>query len=219
MFTGLIEDIGTVRELRHGGNSVQLYVATSLPIHEIKLGDSIAVNGICLTVVKFGSGYFVADVSPETLSCSNLNQLSTGSEVNIERALQLSDRLGGHLVSGHVDTIATVIGRRQDGNAIRFRFKLDHSVLRYVVPKGSITIDGISLTVNAVDAESFSVAIIPHSLEQTTLKNLAIGSVVNIETDIIARYVEKLLTGQTSDKAAGVTGGLTLEQLARNGFM
>jgi riboflavin synthase len=219
MFTGLVEDIGTVRELRHSGSSVQLHVATKLPMHEIKLGDSIAVNGICLTVVQCGSGNFVADVSPETLACSNLNKVSPGSEVNLERALLLSDRLGGHLVSGHVDAVATVVDRRQDGNAFRFRFKLDPAVLRYVAAKGSITIDGISLTVNAVDSESFSVAIIPHSLEQTTLKNLVIGSLVNIETDIIARYVEKLLIAQQPVALNGVATGLTMEQLVKNGFM
>ncbi len=219
MFTGLIEDIGIVRELRHSGSSAQLYVVTKLPVHEIKLGDSIAVNGICLTVVQCRSGLFVADVSPETLNCSNLNKAIPGAEVNLERALQLSDRLGGHLVSGHVDAVATVLDRCQDGNAIRFRFKLDSAVLRYVVVKGSITVDGISLTVNAVDAESFSVSIIPHSLDRTTLKNITAGSRVNIETDIVARYVEKLLTAQQPMALNGVASGLTLEQLVKNGFM
>jgi len=215
MFTGLIEDVGTVRELRHGASSVQLSVATAIPMEEIALGDSIAVNGICLTVIRFGSGMFVADVSPETLGCTNLGAVSPGSEVNLERALQLSARLGGHLVSGHVDDVATVVERRRDGNAIRFTFRLQADTLRYVVPKGSITIDGISLTVNEVTEETFSVAIIPHSLEQTTLRNLQVGGRVNIETDIIARYVEKLL-GQAP---AAQGGSLTLEQLARNGFM
>ncbi|MDY0189671.1 MAG: riboflavin synthase [Desulfuromonas sp.] len=219
MFTGLIEDIGTVRELRHSGSSVQLHVATKLPIHEIKLGDSIAVNGICLTVVKCSSGNFVADVSPETLACSNLKKIAPGSEVNLERALLLSDRLGGHIVSGHVDGVATVLERSNDGNAIRFRFKLAPAVLRYVVAKGSITIDGISLTVNTVDSDSFGVAIIPHSLEQTTLKNLVVGSMVNIETDILARYVEKLLTAQQPTAINSAATGVTMEQLLKNGFM
>nr|WP_320051046.1 riboflavin synthase [uncultured Desulfuromonas sp.] len=215
MFTGLIEDVGTIRELRHGASSVQLSVATSIPMTEIALGDSIAVNGICLTVIRFGNGAFVADVSPETLGCTNLGGLAPGSSVNLERALKLSDRLGGHLVSGHVDDVAIVTERRPDGNAIRFTFHLAPHTLRYVVPKGSITIDGISLTVNDVTDETFSVAIIPHSLEQTTLKNVQVGGRVNIETDIIARYVEKLL-GQAP---AAQGGSLTLEHLARNGFM
>ena len=215
MFTGLIEDIGTVRELRHSGISVQLHVATSLPMAEIALGDSIAVNGICLTVVKLGGGFFVADVSPETLHCSSLGSLVPGSQVNLERALRLSDRLGGHLVSGHVDDTAIVVNRRQDGNAIRFTFKMATETLRYVVEKGSITIDGISLTVNEVTTDTFAVAIIPHSLAQTTLRNIKIGSKVNVETDIIARYVEKLMTG----RVASASGSLTMEQLVQNGFI
>ncbi|MEA3464615.1 MAG: riboflavin synthase [Thermodesulfobacteriota bacterium] len=215
MFTGLIEDIGTVRELRHGGVSVQLHVATSLPTSEIALGDSIAVNGICLTVVQLGGGFFVADVSPETLHCSSLGSLAPGSQVNLERALRLSDRLGGHLVSGHVDDTAIVVNRRQDGNAIHFVFKMATETLRYVVEKGSITIDGISLTVNEVTADTFAVAIIPHSLAQTTLRNVEIGSQVNIETDMIARYVEKLMTG----RIVPTSGSLTIEQLAKNGFI
>jgi riboflavin synthase len=215
VFTGLIEDLGTIRELRHSGSKVQLWVATALPMDEIALGDSIAVNGICLTVVEFGGGSFIADVSPETMQCSNLGALQPGSEVNLERALRLSDRLGGHLVSGHVDDTAVVVCRRPDRNAIRFTFQLAAETLRYVVEKGSITIDGISLTVNEVTAETFSVAIIPHSLAQTTLKNMTVGSRVNIETDIIARYVEKLLGGRVP--ASG--GSLTMEQLAQNGFI
>ncbi|OQY20164.1 MAG: riboflavin synthase [Desulfobacteraceae bacterium 4572_35.1] len=218
MFTGLIEDVGIVRELRHCGNSVQLLVSTALPVNEIKLGDSVAVNGICLTVVQIGSDFFVADVSPETLNSSTLVEVSSGTEVNLERALQLSDRLGGHMVSGHVDAVASVVERRQEGNAIRFRFSLSPAMLRYVVEKGSITIDGISLTVNGVDGETFSVAIIPHSLAQTTLKNLKVGSKVNIETDVIARYVEKLL-GTVQSTSSDRENGLTLEHLAQNGFM
>ncbi len=215
MFTGLIEDIGTVQQVRRSGITVQLQVATKLPVAEIALGDSIAVNGICLTVVELDATNFVADVSPETLKCSTLNGVAPGLEVNLERALRLSDRLGGHLVSGHVDDVATVLSRRQDGNAISFTFKMAVETLRYVVVKGSITIDGISLTVNEVTSDTFSVAIIPHSLAQTTLKNLKTGSMVNIETDIIARYVEKLLGGSVQASS----GGLTMEHLAKNGFV
>lgn len=215
MFTGLIEDLGTVRELRRSGSKVKLHIATALPMHEVRLGDSIAVNGICLTVVECGSGDFIADVSPETLQSSNLGALNPGSEVNLERALLVSDRLGGHIVSGHVDSIAHIAAKTIDGNAVRFTFNLDGETLRYVVEKGSITIDGISLTVNEVSDISFSVAIIPHSLAHTTLKNAQVGGRVNIETDIIARYVEKLLQG----KASRTTDTLTIEQLAENGFV
>jgi len=215
MFTGLIEDVGTVRSLRQSGNSARLEVSTNIALNEVAIGDSIAVNGICLTVVEIGSGVFVADVSPETLASSSLQLLAPSSTVNLERALRVSDRLGGHLVSGHVDSVAVVTDRYDDGIATRFTFRADDNTLRYVVEKGSITIDGVSLTVNAVTNETFSVSIIPHSLSKTTLANIKIGCKVNIETDIIARYVEKLLTGQTAPS----TGSLTLEHLAQNGFV
>jgi|LGOV01.1.fsa_nt_gb riboflavin synthase len=215
MFTGLIEDVGTVRSLRQSSGGARLEISTQLPLSEVDLGDSIAVNGICLTVVELGSGSFVADVSPETLSSSSLAQLSPASSVNLERALRLSDRLGGHLVSGHVDDIAEVISRQNDGNATLFTFRAAENTLRYVVEKGSITIDGVSLTVNLVTQETFSVSIIPHSLVKTTLNNIKIGCKVNIETDIIARYVEKLMMGRISPS----TGSLTMEHLAQNGFV
>lgn len=215
MFTGLIEDVGTVRSLRQSSGGARLEVSTQLPLVEVALGDSIAVNGICLTVVALGSGSFVADVSPETLSSSSLAQLSPSSSVNLERALRLSDRLGGHMVSGHIDGTAVVVSRQKDGNATVFTFRVDENTLRYVVEKGSITIDGVSLTVNLVTQETFSVSIIPHSLSKTTLNTIAIGSKVNIETDIIARYVEKLLVGRTRPSI----GSLTMEQLAQNGFV
>lgn len=215
MFTGLIEDVGTVRSLRHSGGGARLEILTKIPLAEVSLGDSIAVNGICLTVVELGGGAFVADVSPETLSCSSLSQLTPASSVNLERALRLSDRLGGHIVSGHIDDVAIVVSRQKDGNATRYSFRTSEKTLRYIVEKGSITIDGISLTVNDVTQETFSVSIIPHSLAQTTLKNIEIGCKVNIETDIIARYVEKLLKGHSAPS----TGSLTIEHLAQNGFV
>jgi riboflavin synthase len=216
LFTGLIEDIGRVQELRSSAASMQLHVVTKLPMDEISLGDSIAVNGICLTVVRRGSGVFVADVSRETLNCSNLQGVAPGTEVNLERALKLSDRLGGHLVGGHVDAVAVVVYKRRDGNAIRFKFQLNAELLRYVVAKGSVTIDGVSLTVNDVAKDNFSVAIIPHSLEQTTLKNLRVGDKVNIETDMVARYVEKLMH---FPPVSAASEGLTLNHLIQNGFV
>lgn len=215
MFTGLIEDVGTVRSLRQSNGGARLEILTQIPLSEVALGDSIAVNGICLTVVELGSGSFVADVSPETLSSSSLAQVSPSSSVNLERALRLSDRLGGHLVSGHVDDTAVVISRQDDGNATLFTFRAAENTLRYIVEKGSITIDGVSLTVNLVTQETFSVSIIPHSLVKTTLNNIKIGCKVNIETDIIARYVEKLMTARTTPS----TGSLTMEHLAQNGFV
>lgn len=215
MFTGLIEDLGTVRELRRGGCSVRLTVGTKIPISELHLGDSVAVNGICLTVVATGSDSFSADVSPESLERSTLGELSTGSRVNLERALRLSDRLGGHLVSGHVDAIATISERLQDRNAIRFTFRLPAAVNRLVAEKGSVAIDGISLTVNAVTEETFAVAIIPHTLAMTTLQEKKTGDRVNVETDLIARYIARLL-GVEGERAVG---SVNLDFLAKHGFL
>lgn len=216
MFTGLIEDLGTVRELQRSADSVRLKVATRIPMEEIRMGESIAVNGICLTVVAFGGGIFSADVSPETLDRSSLGRLATGSRVNLERALRLSDRLGGHLVSGHIDGVGEITERSQDGNAVRFGFAVAPSLSRYIVEKGSIAIDGISLTVNAVASEGFSVAVIPHSLAQTTLQERLVGDRVNIETDLIGKYVERLLKGSGD---GGSRKPLDLEFLAKHGFL
>ncbi|BCR04765.1 riboflavin synthase subunit alpha [Desulfuromonas versatilis] len=216
MFTGLIEDLGSIREMQRGADSVRLKVATRLPMEEIRMGESIAVNGICLTVVAFGGGTFSADVSPETLSRSNLGRISPGSRVNLERALRLSDRLGGHLVSGHIDAVAEIAERYQEGNAVRFRFAVPGEISRYVVEKGSIAVDGISLTVNSVTAESFTVAVIPHSLAMTTLQERVVGDLVNIETDLIGKYVERLLKG---DSGGQERKPLNLEFLAKHGFL
>lgn len=216
MFTGLIEDLGTVRELRKNADSVRLKVATSIPMGEIELGESIAVNGICLTVVAFGDGMFAADVSPETVYRSTLAALVPGSRVNLERALRLGARLGGHLVSGHVDAVGSVVALVRDGNAQRLTFRLPAEINRYVVEKGSVAIDGISLTVNSVTDDTFSVAIIPHTLAETTLKDRQVGSQVNIETDIIGKYVERLLGRAPREETRSP---VDLDFLAKHGFL
>lgn len=216
MFTGLIEDLGKVREIVQTADSYRLTVVTGLPSAELSLGESIAVNGVCLTVVQFGSGYFSADVSPETLKRSSLAGLKAGGRVNLERALRLSDRLGGHLVSGHVDTVATLIGRRQQGNAVRLDVALDEAFRCYVAAKGSICIDGISLTVNELIPDGFSVMIIPHTLAETTLQFCQAGALVNIETDLISKYLERLLAKGSSVAA---NEPLSLEFLAKHGFL
>ncbi len=215
MFTGLIEDLGTVRELRRESSRVRLSVMTAIPTTELHLGDSVAVNGICLTVVAVGNGSFTADVSPETLERSTLGEIAAGGRVNLERALRLSDRLGGHLVSGHVDAIATISERIQDNNAIRFTFRLPAAVNRFVAEKGSIAIDGVSLTVNAVTKETFAVAVIPHTLAMTTLQEKKTGDRVNIETDLIARYIARLLGVEETPP----TSSISLEFLAKQGFL
>lgn len=216
MFTGLIEDLGTLRRFQKSGDSGRITIATAFPMQEIVMGESIAVNGVCLTVVGFGGGSFTADVSPESLARTNLGQLNTGSRVNLERALKLSDRLGGHIVSGHVDTQGVVTERRQDQNAVRFTIEVPQSQIRYLVEKGSVAIDGISLTVNAVAEQTFSVAVIPHSLAKTTLQWCEPGVRVNVETDILGKYVERLLRpAQSTPKE----GSISLDFLAKNGFM
>jgi riboflavin synthase len=218
MFTGLIESVGVVRDLRRAADSAILTVTAPFADASYLLGESIAVNGACLTVVAFGGGSFQADVSPETLDCTTLAGVKAGQRVNLERALRLGDRLGGHMVSGHIDAVATLSGRHNDGNAQRLTFTLAAAFNRFLVEKGSVAIDGISLTVNSVAAESFSVAVIPHTLHNTTLTAMQIGQRVNIETDLIAKYVLRLFPGgrETSppDRPA-----LSLDFLAKHGFL
>ncbi len=216
MFTGLIEDVGRLEELRRGSEQCSLRVATKLPMAELRLGESIAVNGVCLTVTHFGDGTFTADVSPETLEVTALGLLRRGSPVNLERALRLSDRLGGHLVTGHVDFVAHIAERTRDGNAWRFSFQYDAPEMeQLLVAKGSVAIDGISLTVNSVEKGSFSVAIIPHTLAQTCLDIRQIGERVNIETDLIGKYVARILGGGSAPEKTGIS----MDLLARNGFL
>ena len=215
MFTGLIEDVGSVVSLVRSGQSGKLTVATVLPSAEIRLGDSVAVNGVCLTVTRREAAGLTFDVSPESLERSTLAALKGGDRVNLERALRLSDRLGGHMVTGHVDCIARVDSRREQANAVVFTLALlDPAKARYLVPKGSVAVDGISLTVNDVTPAGFSVTIIPHTAAMTTLTLGKPGERVNIETDIIGKYVERLLGGREASPS-----GVTPELLARNGFM
>lgn len=216
MFTGLIQSIGQVRSLKQQGRSAQLQISSSLVNDDLQQGESIAVNGACLTVVAWDKRSFTVDISPETLSCTTLGSLKGNQSVNLERALRLSDRLGGHLVSGHIDCVASVKRRYEDQNAVRFEFGVPQEVIRYLVEKGSVAVDGISLTVNKVGSDMFSVAAIPHSLEMTTLKDCREGARVNIETDLLGRYVERLLQGKQSvDNAQKVD----LDFLAKNGFL
>jgi riboflavin synthase len=215
MFTGLIEDLGTLQEIRTATDQARLTVTTGLPMTELTLGESIAINGVCLTVTGFGDGAFSADVSPETLDCTTMGSLSRGARVNLERALRLSDRLGGHLVTGHIDGKAHIVERRQEGNVWRFSFQTDATVSSLLVAKGSITIDGISLTVNEVKEDTFSLAIIPHTLAMTTLQDRRIGDEVNVETDLIGKYVARFLQDGTSSKPQSVT----MDLLAKHGFL
>ncbi|WP_305041411.1 riboflavin synthase [Geoalkalibacter sp.] len=216
MFTGLIEDLGTLRDLRRGSESCLLTLAGGGSLRDFVLGESIAVNGVCLTVTAFGKDFFQADVSPSTLEATTLGRMGPGAPVNLERALRLGDRLGGHLVTGHVDGVGVIVDRRRRDNAEIFILRPPAALMRYLVPKGSVAVDGISLTVNAVDAHTFSLTIIPHSLSRTTLQFLKAGDQVNLETDILGKYVERLLQ-RTRPEAGG--SAIDLEFLAKNGYL
>lgn len=215
MFTGLVEEVGTLKSVKRGGGSCVLTVECSRVLEGSRVGDSIAVNGVCLTVTSMGGAYFTADAMPETLDRSSLGKLPAGSPVNLERAMPADGRFGGHIVSGHIDGMGTVMSITPDENAVWYRIGAEPKLLRYIVEKGSITIDGISLTVADTDSESFSVSIIPHTQKETSLRSLRSGSAVNLETDIIGKYVEKLMQPEPEIKQ----GGLTEEFLRENGFL
>ncbi len=218
MFTGIIEAIGTLRALTPKGGDLRVRVATgALDLGDVKLGDSIAVNGVCLTVVELPGDGFWADVSRETLARSAFPELSVGSRVNLEKALTPSSRLGGHLVSGHVDGIGQVLAREDNARAVQFRLRAPRELARYIALKGSITVDGISLTVNAVNGAEFDLTIVPHTLAQTIMADYRPGRAVNLEVDLLARYLERLLLG---DKAAEPSGsGITEGFLAEHGYL
>ena len=189
MFTGIILAVGKISAIERKAGDCRLTIATGkLPLHDVVLGDSIAVNGVCLTAVELGSNYFCADVSNETLSRTTLNAATVGTPVNLELALTPSTRLGGHIVSGHVDGIGVVTEKQADGRSFRFKFKAPDSLAKYIAEKGSICINGISLTVNEVDGAVFSVNIVPHTLKETTLGEAVVGTKVNLEVDLLARY-------------------------------
>lgn len=198
MFTGIIEGVGRLRasEIR-GGDARLIIEAGTLPFADVSLGESIAVNGVCLTVVEFGAVSFQADASNETLSLTTLGALKPGGLVNLERAMRPTDRLGGHMVSGHVDGIGAVVDIREDARAQRWRFSAPAPLLRYIAKKGSICVDGVSLTVNEVDGEGFEVALIPHTISHTAFSQTGISDAVNLEIDLVARYVERLLQGSS----------------------
>jgi len=199
MFTGIVEELGRVLAVTPNAGGARIEIAATAVLEDATIGASIAVNGCCLTVVELGNGRWSADAVVETLARTNLGDLRTGDPVNLERPVRLADRLGGHLVQGHVDATGTIVAREpQSDGSERFRFTAPADVLRYVVHKGSITVDGISLTVAAVDDEWFEVAVIPHTLAVTTLGARAVGTRVNLEVDLVAKYVERLLVHDRS---------------------
>lgn len=229
MFTGIIEEKGCIRGIRPGARSCILTIEGNRIFSDLKIGDSVAVNGVCLTAAGISGNLFTADVMRETLERSSLGALRIGSHVNLERAMAAGGRFGGHIVSGHIDGTGTISGIEKDDNAIWYTVQAAPELMRYIVEKGSIAIDGISLTVAKITSSTFSVSIIPHTAKETILSEKKTGDVVNLENDVISKYVEKLLglvpenqslSGSTSQKASNgrTAGGITLEWLAENGF-
>ncbi len=221
MFTGIIQAIGTLAAMEPRGGDVALHIRTGkLALADVQLGDSIATNGVCLTVIGLPGDGYVADVSRESLSLTTLGDLKPGSPVNLEKALTLSTPLGGHLVSGHVDGVGRVLERRDDARSIRFRIEAPAELARYIAHKGSICVDGASLTVNAVHGSQFELNIVPHTVKETIIDGYRPGTRVNLEVDLVARYLERLLLGgKAAEAQAGEQGGVTLEMLAKSGFL
>ena len=218
MFTGLVAELGTVQRLARQGSSYHLTVGAKKVLDNLKIGDSVAVNGACLTVVRMDEGGFTADVMPETVRLTNIGSLQPGSKVNLERTLRLCDGLDGHLVSGHVEGLGTISEQRPEGIAVVVTIATPPELLKYIIKKGSIAIDGISLTVTEVTDTSFSVSLIPHTAKETTLGFKKVGDSVNLETDILGKYVERMLTWNKQTQA-GKADTLNMQMLLENGFV
>jgi len=213
MFTGIIQSIGKIISITPGSVDTRLSIDVgNMSFDDVEMGESISINGACMTVVAFDENSFSADVSRESLAMTTLGRLKTGSAVNLERAMRLSDRLGGHLVSGHVDGVGQITQRITEGRSIKFGVLVPDDLAKYIAHKGSVCIDGVSLTVNEVNKNEFSLQIIPHTLQETIFSEYSVGDDVNIEVDIIARYLERLLMSEEK------TSGVTMEQLIKAGF-
>ena len=221
MFTGIIEGLGTIGAIRPAGQGKRLTIEADYALDQTKIGDSIAVNGACLTVVKINAKKFEVDLSPETLAASTFDKARLGDRLNVERAMRLSDRIDGHLVSGHVDGIGVIKQREKLGNAIRVTIAVPEALSRYIIHKGSIAVDGISLTINACEPKSFTVSIISHTAEITTIGLKQNGDLVNIETDMIGKYVERFTRGDSvyAGEKTAESSGVTMESLAKSGFL
>lgn len=216
MFTGIVEETGTVKEVVSAASKGEIALSAKTVLEGTKVGDSICVNGVCLTVIRLDPSGFCADVMPETLRRSNLGSLKRGSKVNLERAMAADGRFGGHIVSGHIDGTGTITEYRKENNATWVRIAASGEILNLIVEKGSVAVDGISLTVASVSDTDFQVSVIPHTGSETTLLSKKTGDIVNLENDIIGKYVQKLLRTDESPKQS--EAGITLEFLAENGF-
>lgn len=219
MFTGIIEGLGTLEAIKPSGQAMQFVVASDFELDAVKLGDSIAVNGACLTVTHLQGRRFHVDVSPETVDKTTFKGAKIGDRVNLERAMRLSDRLDGHLVSGHVDGIGYLAERQTFANAILLTFRVSPELSYYMIKKGSVAVDGVSLTINGCDVEQFQVSIIPHTVAITTIGLKKVGDAVNIETDVIGKYVERFVAGRHKPDHEPARKGIDLELLAKSGFL
>ena len=218
MFTGIIEEIGVIDSVKSQNASIRLGIECRGIMGDIGLGDSIAVNGVCLTVATYSSRIFMADIMPETIRKTSLEDLKIGSMVNLERALRLSDRLGGHIVSGHIDGTGTIFKKSEEGNAIWLGIRAKPEILKYIIPKGSVALDGVSLTVAHIDDESFGISLVPHTAKSTTLSSKNIGEKINIECDMLGKYIERLLLFENTKKSAAEKT-LTMDTLKESGFI
>jgi riboflavin synthase len=221
MFTGIITEIGKVKKFVANSDGIILDIGCKLILNDINIGDSIAVNGVCLTVVDFNSDGFKTDAVPETLKRTNLKFLNSGSNVNLELALTPSTRIGGHIVSGHIDGMGKLLSKLQDGNAIIFEIGANHEILKYIISKGSVTLDGTSLTVINITDNSFSVSVVPHTSRMSTLSTKTIGAYINIECDIFGKYIEKFLHNNYSQYNSSINNKnpITMDFLMKNGFL
>lgn len=217
MFTGIIEEIGTIQSVKRSQSSLTLEIAGTVIFDDLRIGDSVAVNGVCLTATTIGSNRFTADVMPESVKMTTLLNLSTGSKVNLERPMAANGRFGGHVVAGHVDGQGTIIGKDHVGNSIVFRITTDSDILHYIIYKGSITVDGASLTVSKVGPSWFEISIIPHTIGNTILQYASIGTTVNLETDIFGRYIEHFMKGPK--EVPSKQRNVTMDTLLSNGFL
>jgi len=219
MFTGIIQAVGHIDSIQAKSGDLRLSINVGkLPMDDVQLGDSIAVNGVCLTVIDMTSKSFVADVSQETMRLTSLGQATQGYAVNLEKALTLSTRLGGHLVSGHVDGLGQVLSLKDEGRSIRFRIKAPDQLAKYIAAKGSICVDGVSLTVNDVHGAEFDLNIVPHTLQETIIKHYQAGCEINLEVDVVARYLERLLLGEKAADS-GTSSSMNEAFLAQHGFL
>ncbi|MGG3470682.1 riboflavin synthase [Neobacillus pocheonensis] len=218
MFTGIVEEIGTISNIQRTGESFVLTIESRRILEDVHLGDSIAVNGVCLTVTSFTGNRFTVDVMPETVKASSLNMVKRGSKVNLERAMAAGGRFGGHFVSGHIDGTGIIKSKKAIENAVYYEIEADHELMRYVIVKGSIAIDGTSLTVFAVSENGFTLSLIPHTLGESILGQKGSGDIVNLECDMIGKYVGHFINGMKNNKQQKSSEGITAKYLEENGF-